>query len=89
MKFLYAFGESGTLDFRNAVGQVGTVYLTVPARRGGPGQVRVIVQGRLKVVQAFTESPTPLPAQSKIKVSGLIDSRTLLVDPLGDTKEES
>ncbi len=37
MKMLYSLRESGTIDFENAIGQVGTVYLPVPANESGPG----------------------------------------------------
>lgn len=82
MRSLYGLRYSGTLDYRNAIGVVGSVYLRVPAAMAGPGQVEVLVQGRLQVVQAFTRSPHPLPNQSRIKVVGVIDQSTLLVEPL-------
>ena len=36
--------SEGTLDIQNAIGEVGSVYLTIPAN--GPGQVQLSVQGQ-------------------------------------------
>ena len=47
------------LDVNRAVGQRGTVYLTIP--RGGRGQVQVVVQERLMTLDARTRAPTFLP----------------------------
>jgi hypothetical protein len=89
MKALYSLGESGYIDLANAVGQVGTVYLTVPAGQAGSGPVRVLVQGRLMMASAQTRAGQSIPSERKIRVAGLIDSRTLLVEPLGGaTREE-
>ena len=79
---LYGLQSSGTLDYRNAIGQVGTVYLAVPAAMAGPGQVEVRFQGRLSVVQAFTRAPGALPFQSRVRVVDVLDGTTLVVEPL-------
>lgn len=74
--------SSGTLNYANAVGQTATVYVTVPAARGGAGQVEVLVQGRLQTVRAMTAHATSLAPQAKVKVAGVIDAQTLDVEPL-------
>ncbi len=70
----------GTLDLRNAVGLSGTVYLTIPARRAGSGKVNVTVQEQLRECQALTDSTVPLPTGSQVRVTGLLDGDTLLVE---------
>ncbi len=82
MRTLYGLRYSGTLDYRNAVGQVGNVYLRVPAAMAGPGQIEVMIQGRLCTVQAFTRAAQPLESRSRVKVVDLVDQGTLLVEPL-------
>ena len=82
MKVLYSLKESGTIDLNNAVGQTGTVYLTIPHSESGAGKVRVMVQGRLKIVAACTTSREPIPTERKVTVQGLLDPTTLLVEPL-------
>jgi hypothetical protein len=74
--------SSGTLNYINAVGQTATVYVTVPASRGGAGQVEVLVQGRLQTVRAMTAHAAALAPQAKVRVAGLIDAQTLEVEPL-------
>lgn len=82
LRSLRSMQHDGTLNFRNAVGQPGTVYVTVPAALSGPGQVEVTIQGRLKVVQAMTENAEALPTRSRIRVADVLDDNTLLVAPL-------
>lgn len=95
MRGLYAMRYSGTLDYRNAIGTVGDVYLPIPADMEGPGQVEVLVQGRLAVVQAFTRAPQRIPNRTRVRVIDTLDSQTLLVEPAvakspdGATREES
>lgn len=83
MKMLHGLRASGTLDYKNAVGQTGSVYLPIPPNRSGPGQIEVMVQGRLVVVQAYTNSNQKIENRMKVKVVDLIDRQTLLVEPLG------
>lgn len=81
MSFVYGLRASGTVDYNNAVGLVGDVYVTIPAKRSGSGQVQILVQGRVRFVPAFTESDRDLTGGSKVKVVKLIDQNTLLVEP--------
>ncbi len=74
-------GESGSIDYQSAVGAHGTVYLTVAANRSKPGKVEVMVQGRMRVINALTESDESLPAQTAITVVGVVDPSTVLVAP--------
>ena len=88
MRALYGLRYSGTLDYRNAIGKVGTVYLPVPAAMARPGQIEVLVQGRLRVVQAFTRSVSDLPNQSRVRVVDLMDPNTLIVEAFEPTTSE-
>lgn len=74
--------ESGSVDYQSAVGVHGTVYLPIAANRATPGKVEVLVQGRLRVVDAYTESDTDLPAQTRVVVEAVVDPSTVLVKPL-------
>jgi len=82
MRALYGMRASGTLDYRNAVGQTGTVYVTVPAGMAPGGQVEVMVQGRLATVSCRSRESVPLPPGSKVKITAVIDSTTIEVAPL-------
>lgn len=72
-----ALESSGTADVNRAVGQRGTVYLTIP--RGGRGQVQVIVQERLMTLDARTTG-ADLPTGAKIRVDR-VEDRVLVVSP--------
>jgi len=67
--------SSGTADVNRAVGQRGTVYLTIP--RGGQGQVQVVVQERLMTLDARTTG-ADLPTGAKIRVDR-VEDRILFV----------
>lgn len=82
MRMLYGLRYSGTLDYKNAIGNVGSVYLKIPAGMKSPGQVEVMVQGRLMVVQALTRSGEDLTRDTRIRVVDVVDQNTLLVEPL-------
>lgn len=81
MRVLYGLQQSGNIDYRNAVGSHAKVYSQVAPRMERAGQVEVLVQGRLRVVEAMTKADRALPAQSRVKVVDLIDPTTLLVEP--------
>jgi len=82
MSFLYSLRQRGNLDYAYAIGETGTVYLPIPPERAGPGKIEVLVQGRLKVVDAFTRSEHRLENRSKVRVLDVIGENALLVEPL-------
>ena len=58
--------SSGTMNLQNAIGQEGTVYLTI--RPGQSGKVQVSVQNRLSVLEAVTEGNTDIKTGESIRV---------------------
>ncbi|MDX1644869.1 MAG: hypothetical protein R3244_10985 [Thermoanaerobaculia bacterium] len=82
MRGLSAMRHSGTLDYANAIGEVGTVYLRIPPAMSNPGQVEIMVQGRLMVAQAFTRADSEIPNQTRVRVTEVMDKNTLVVEPL-------
>jgi len=82
MSYLHSLRQEGTLDYANAVGNVGSVYLPVPPTRKGLGQVEVMVQGRLKIVQAVTDHDSKIDNRTAVRVTEMVDQQTLLVEPL-------
>ncbi len=71
--------SSGTLDYRNAVGQEGEVYLTVPPAGGGSGKIQVVIQGALRECQAQQEGRASLPTGTPVIVTGLKEGGVLIV----------
>ena len=84
MRTLYSMRHSGTLDYNNAIDEVGQAYVRIPPAMSGSGQVQVKVQGRLIVAPAFTRSETEIPTRAPVRVVALLDQNTLVVEPLGD-----
>ena len=79
MKALYSMRESGTLNYRNAVGEIATVYLPIPGGKEDSGQVEVMIQGRLMTVPAITSKPDRLENRSRVLVVDVLDDNTLVV----------
>lgn len=82
MQAVYSMRYSGNLDYRNAVGSHGSVYLPIPPNMQGLGQIEVLVQGRLMTVQAMTRASDRLPNRARVRVVEQLDPQTLLVEPL-------
>jgi len=82
MRALMRLQSSGTLDYGNAVGQMGTVYLTIPPVQRAGGQVETLIQGRLVTAEALQKGSVPLQPGTKVKVVERIGSSTLIVEPL-------
>ena len=82
MRGLHSLKDDGTVDIKNAVGHIGSVYLPIPPNREGTGQVQVIVQGREREVIALTDSETELDNRTRVKVLEQIDEHTILVGPV-------
>ena len=82
MAYLHSLRQEGTINYANAVGKVGAVYLPVPPHRKGIGQIEVLVQGRLKIVQAITDNDKKIGNRVAVRVTELVDEQTILVEPL-------
>ena len=80
MRWLFSLRESGTMDYRNAIGQVGTVYVHVPAAGQGTGQIQVLVQGRLATVAAAGTGTATIASGEKVRVTGLAGANILEVE---------
>jgi membrane protein implicated in regulation of membrane protease activity len=70
--------SSGNVDMKNAVGQEGTVYLTIPAN--GSGQIQVTVQGKMHVVDAIDKQAGELKTGERVVVTGVRGGNTLIVE---------
>jgi len=81
MRAMMSLRADGTLDYANAIGVTGRVYVTIPAKREGSGQVEIMIQGRLATVQAVTESDHALSPQTSVKVTAVDNGNILVVTP--------
>jgi hypothetical protein len=72
--------SDGTLNVQNAVGVSGSVYLNI--LEGKSGQVRVSVQGALKIFDAVSADKGIIETGEKIRVVGVVDNKTLIVEKI-------
>jgi hypothetical protein len=79
MYLLSKANTDGTMKFENAIGEVGQVYLTVPANRGDVGKVQVKVQGVLRTLEAITDDEKDLSTGKIIVVMRVMGDNLLLV----------
>jgi hypothetical protein len=69
----------GTMKFQKAEGQMGEVYLSIQAKRGGIGKVQVKVSGSLRTLDAITDDGEDLKNGQIITVSKVLSNNILLV----------
>lgn len=81
-RMILSMRSDGTARIGDAVGAVGTVYLTVPAARASGGQVTVSFQGRQETYAALSTGDAPIPSGEKVRVVEVIDNRTVRVQPI-------
>jgi membrane protein implicated in regulation of membrane protease activity len=74
--------SDGTVMIQNALGALGTVYVTIPPAKAAGGQAIISIQGRQETYEAVADSTSPLPAGTRIKVTAVVGPRTLLVEAL-------
>lgn len=80
--YLSKLQSSGTLNFKNAIGQVGEVYLTVGANRSNIGKVSITVQGTLRELDALTDEEVNLELGNVVRVKEITDNGILIVELL-------
>lgn len=80
MYFMGKLTEDGTLKIKNAIGKSGNVYLPIPARRSGMGQVQIQVQG-LQTLDAITDHDLEIPTGSLVEVVDILNNQVLIVKP--------
>ena len=81
IKWSLKLQSNGTLKYSNAIGLVGEVYMTVPASGSGKGKINVVLQERYAEIEAVTNCDRELKFGEQVKIVGLADSNTVLVEP--------
>lgn len=74
--------DSGTLEIKNAIGNIGEVYLTIGESRSSIGKVNVRIQGALRELEALTDDELPLKTGSVIEVIDVTNNGILIVQKL-------
>ena len=73
--------SDNTLRLEDAVGAMGTVYLSIPANNGGQGKVTVTLQQRLVEFAAVTKQEKALAAGDKIMIINVLAPSVMEVIP--------
>ena len=81
MQVLYKLKSDGTVNIQNAIGTIGTVYLTVPANRDGAGKVTLSIQNRTMEYQAVTSEKESIATGTRVEVCEIVDVNTIEVKP--------
>lgn len=80
--YLGKLQSSGTLKLKNALNQVGEVYLSIGANRSRIGKVSVTVQGTLRELEALTDEEKDLVLGNVVRVKNITDNGILIVELL-------
>ena len=72
--------SSGTLNYRNIIGEEGEVYLTVPA--DGIGKVQVVAQGRQVIMNAKSQGDTDVKTGARVQVVNVVSGNMLVIRKL-------
>lgn len=82
--YLGKLQSSGTLKLKNALNQVGEVYLTIGAKRSKIGKVSVTVQGTLRELEALSDEENDLVLGNVVRVKNVTDNGILIVELLNN-----
>lgn len=69
--------SEGTMVIQDAIGQIGSVYLTIPEQ--GTGVVSVAVKGTLRSLDAMSETGQRIPTGAMVRVTGVTAGKILTV----------
>jgi hypothetical protein len=71
--------EEGSYNLEHCIGKTGRVYLKIPAKGKGMGQIQIAVDGRHKTLAAVSAN-REIESFATVKVVGLQDDQTLIVE---------
>lgn len=80
MHYASKLQQSGNILYRNAIGKTATVYIRIPAKRGGKGKINLTLQERFIEADAISNEKDMLTTGSAVKVIGLEDENTFIVE---------
>ncbi|MBC7835724.1 MAG: hypothetical protein H7Y88_11585 [Phycisphaerales bacterium] len=81
LKGLHDMQSSGNISIDQTIGVEGDVYVGVPTRGSGRGQVRLIVNNRERMFNAISEAGD-LPSRTRVRVVGINDDNSVTVQPI-------
>lgn len=82
--FISKLADSGNMQIRNALNQVGSVYIPIKANAGSVGKVQVNIQDTNWEMRAITRHKEDLPTGAVVKVVGIVSGSILVVEKFGE-----
>lgn len=83
LRTLLRMQSKGNLDYRTAIGQEGTVYVTIPGGdEDGGGQIQINIQGRFTTASARKVTPGALKPGQRVKVTGVNGPASFTVEAI-------
>ena len=82
MQLLIRLQHDGTVQIENAVGEMGTVYIPIPANGAGVGKVQLRVQDQIVEYAAQTSAPERLATGTPVQVTEVVSPTLVQVEPL-------
>ena len=73
--------SSGNVSLDTVVGCEGEVYVNVPPKGQGTGQVRIVAGDRMRIINAQSEGDS-VPSQSRVRVVRANGDNTVTVTPV-------
>ena len=80
MAFARSLNRVVEYDLETAVGRIASVYMSIPEKGQGRGQIKVSVSGRLKMMEAISNGP-PIGEFKSVKGLSVRDDGTFVVEP--------
>jgi hypothetical protein len=80
MRALMKLEGRGNLNFNNALGATGTVYLNIPPKRMGTGKIVVLLQERLIDCDAMTDDVNKIENGAAVKITDVLDQNIFIVE---------
>ncbi len=79
MRGMMKLEESGNVNLKEAVGMLGDVYLTIPARDKGRGKVNLELGGKLEEYDAICMDDEPIKSGTRVRVVDITDDDVVVV----------
>jgi hypothetical protein len=76
--FMTKLTQSGNVRLTNAINAPGRVYLPIPGKMSGMGQVQLTIQGSVREMEAMTQEDA-LPTGTPVTVTEVVNDQILVV----------
>ena len=83
---MYAFArlqdDGSIFNPYEALDEIGTVYMRIPANKQGAGKIQIKLQGSIKEIEAITTETEMITTGTSIRVVDIIDDKIMVVEPV-------